>query len=126
MVVLDASALLALLDDEPGAALVEDCLGDAALLSVNLEEMAGVLVARGMSAAEVELAVAALDLEVAPFTAEMAWLSAQTRPLLPAGLGVADRCCLAAAAVLRADVVTADALWTTVAPAFGVKVTLIR
>ncbi len=126
MVVLDASALLALLDDEPGADLVEEHLGDATVLSVNLEEVAGTLIGRGMPAVDVELAVAALDVTVTPFTGEMAWLSAQTRARLPAGLGIADRCCLAAAAVLGAGVVTADALWATAAPAFGVEVVLIR
>ncbi len=126
MVVLDASALLALLDDEPGAALVEEYLADATVLSVNLEEVAGKLIQRGMPAPDVELAVAALDVTVTPFTAEMAWLSARTRSRLPSGFGIADRCCLAAAAVLGAGVVTADALWRTAARAFGVEVTLIR
>lgn len=126
MVVLDASALLALLDDEPGAALVEEHLGRATVLSVNLEEVAGKLIGRGMPPADVELAVAALDVTVTAFTAEMAWLSARTRPHLPSGLGIADRCCLAGAAVLGAGVVTADALWARAGPAFGVEVTLIR
>lgn len=126
MVVLDASALLALLDDEPGADLVEDRLVGATVVSVNLEEAAGKLIGRGMPPADVELAVAALDVTVTPFTEEMAWLSAQTRPRLPSGLGIADRCCLAAAAILGAGVVTADALWAKAAPAFGVDVTLIR
>jgi ribonuclease VapC len=126
MFVLDASALLALLDDEPGAALVEEHLGGATVLSVNLEEVAGTLIGRGMPAVDVELAVAALNVTVMPFNEAMAWLSAQVRPRLPGGLGIADRCCLAAAAVLGAGVVTADALWTTAGPAFGVEVTLIR
>jgi len=69
MVVLDASAWLALLDDEPGAALVEEHLGGATVLCVNLEEVAGKLIGRGMPPADVELAVAALDVTVTPFTA---------------------------------------------------------
>jgi ribonuclease VapC len=126
MFLLDASALLALLNDEPGGSSVEQYLSDAVVLSVNLEEVVGTLIREGMPAEAVEHAVAPLALPVAPFTEEMAWLSAETRPRLPAGLGLADRCCLAAAAVLDAEVVTADLLWQTAAPAFGVGVVLIR
>jgi ribonuclease VapC len=126
MFLLDASALLALLRDEPGGSSVEQYLSDATVLSVNLEEVVGTLIREGMPAAAAEQAVAPLALPVAPFTEEMAWLSAETRPRLPAGLGLADRCCLAAAAVLDAEVVTADLLWKTAAPAFGVGVVLIR
>jgi hypothetical protein len=51
----------------------------------------------------------------------MAWLAAETRPRLRNGLGLAGRCCLPAAAVLEAEVVTADLLWQTAAAlAFGV------
>ena len=126
MFLLDASALLALLRDEPGGSSVAQYLSDATVLSVNLEEVVGTLIREGMPAAAAEQAVAPLALPVAPFTEEMAWLSAETGPRLPAGLGLADRCCLAAAAVLDAEVVTADLLWQTAAPAFGVGVVLIR
>jgi PIN domain nuclease of toxin-antitoxin system len=126
MFLLDASALLALLNDEVGGSSVEQYLSDATVLSVNLEEVVGTLIREGMPADAVERAVAPLALPVAPFTEEMAWLSAETRPRLPTGLGLADRCCLAAAAVLDAEVVTADLLWQTAAPVFGVSVVLIR
>lgn len=126
MFLLDASALLALLHDEPGGASVEQYLTDAAVLSVNLEEVLGMLIREGMRATAVELAIAPLALPVEPFTEQMAWLAAETRPRLPSGLGLADRCCLAAAAVLDARVVTADALWKTAAAAFAVDVVLIR
>ena len=126
MYLLDASALLALLHDEPGGSSVEQYLSDAAVLSVNFEEVLGTLIREGMPATAVELAVAPLAVAVEPFTEEMAWVAAEARPRLPAGLGLADRCCLAAAAVLDAEVVTADSLWKTAAPAFGVSVVLIR
>jgi PIN domain nuclease of toxin-antitoxin system len=126
MFLLDASALLALLNDEPGGSSVEQYLSDAVVLSVNLEEVVGALIREGMPAEAVEQAVALLALPVAPFTEEMAWLSAETRPRLPAGLGLGDRCCLAAAAVLNAEAVTADSLWQSAAPAFGVGLVLIR
>ena len=126
MVVLDASAVLALLLDEPGAAKVEEHLADGVLLSVNLEEVVGALVREGMPIEAIERAVAPLALPVMAFTEEMAWTAAAARPRLPPGLGLADRCCLAAAAVLTARVVTADSLWTAAADLFGVEVVLAR
>ncbi len=126
MFLLDASAMLALLHDEPGGASVEQYLADGALVAVNLEEVVGTLIRAGMPVASVEQALAPLALPVAPFTEEMAWVSAQARPRLPSGLGLADRCCLAAAAVLDATVVTADALWKSAATALAVEVVLIR
>lgn len=126
MFLLDASALLALLNDEPGGAEVEQYLANAMLLSVNLEEVLGALIREGMPLATVEQAMAPLALPVAPFTEEMAWTAAERRPRLPPGLGLADRCCLAAASVLDVAVITADSLWKSAAQAFAVDVVLIR
>jgi ribonuclease VapC len=126
MYLLDASALLALLADEPGGASVEQYFTDATVLSVNLEEVLGTLIGRGMPTEAVEEALAPLALPVAPFTEDMAWLAAGARPRLPRGLGIADRCCLAAASVLDAAVITADSLWKSAAQAFAVEVVLIR
>ncbi|MGH2868818.1 MAG: PIN domain-containing protein [Solirubrobacteraceae bacterium] len=126
MFLLDASALLALLHDEPGGSSVEAYLDDAAVLSVNLEEVVGILIREGMPAAAMEQVITALVLPVVPFTERMAWLAAEARPRLPPGLGLADRCCLAAGAALDARVVTADSLWKGAAPALAVDVVLIR
>ena len=61
-VVLDASAVLALLHDEPGADQVELALGDAVMSSVNWAEVAGVLDARGLRAAPLRESVEALGI----------------------------------------------------------------
>jgi PIN domain nuclease of toxin-antitoxin system len=49
-VVLDASALIAVLREEPGAAAVEAVLDDAAISTVNLSEVQAKLVERGTPA----------------------------------------------------------------------------
>ena len=49
-VVLDASALLALLRDEPGAAKVADAIGDARMSSVNYAEVVSHFIHAGMPA----------------------------------------------------------------------------
>ena len=124
--ILDASAVLALLQDEPGAETVRAHLPDAAIVSVNLEEVVGILVREGMTASAVDQVVSALALPVLPFVESMAWMAGRLRARLPAGLGVADRCCLAAAAVTGRPVATADALWTDAGRVFDVEVVMIR
>lgn len=123
---LDASALLALLHEEAGAAVVEEHVSDAALLAVNLEEVVGILVKEGMAVSAVRDVLGPLALSIVPFTEEMAWSAGAARPSLPSRLGVADRCCLAAASILKVRVLTADSLWRDVAHVFRADVVLIR
>ena len=112
-VVLDASALLALLDQEPGVEkLTPDVMSGALISSVNLAEVQSKLVARGVGADVAwEAAIAAIR-EVVPFTAEQARLAgdlvAKTRRL---GLSLGDRACVALALALNLPLYTADKSW---------------
>ena len=126
MVLLDSSALLAVIYEELGAARVEDQLEGAGILAVNLEEAVRVLVRDGIPVPAVRRMFDELDLDVIDFTSEMAWRSAEQSARVTSGLGVADRACLAAAAVLGVEVLTADRGWSEAAAAYGVQVTLIR
>jgi ribonuclease VapC len=126
VILLDSSAVIALLIGESGAEFVEASIDDGAMLSVNLEEVIGFFTTSGAPPEKVRTALSPLGLQVLPHTEEMAWLSGELRSRLPSGLGIADRACLAAAAVLRSPVLTADGLWQAAAPAFGVTVRLIR
>ena len=126
MLLLDASALIAALYDEPGADTVAEHLDEAALLAVNLEEVAGKLLRDGMDVATAHRVVDRLGLETIAFTAEMAWRAASLRAVLPPGLGIADRACLAAASVLGVGVLTADGAWRDAAAACDVRVVNVR
>lgn len=126
MLLLDASALIAALYDEPGADTVAKHLDEAALLSVNHEEVAGKLLRDGMDIATAHRVVDRLGVETIDFTAEMAWRAAALRALLPPGLGVADRACLAAASVLGISVLTADGAWRGAGAACDVHVVYVR
>jgi ribonuclease VapC len=112
-VVLDASALLALLNQEPGAErLTPELLSAAATSTVNLAEVHAKLVGRGLDPDEAWEATLSPIREAVAFTAEHARLTgdlaAQTRAL---GLSLEDRACLALGLALKAPVYTADQSW---------------
>jgi len=126
MVLLDSSSLIAMLYDEPGAAYVQEQLDEASLLAVNLEETLMVLLRDGMPRDVARRTFDELDIDVISYTAEMAWRSAEIQSVVRTRLSLADRSCLAAAAILGMPVLTADRAWSDVGPAFGVEVRLIR
>ena len=126
-VVLDASAVLALLFEETGAETVRAQLRTGVIGAANLAEVLAKLSDHGLPTLEAIRAVAILGLEVAPMTEAQAQRSAELRPLTrKAGLSLGDRACLALAAELSAPAVTADRSWDAVAGASGVSVQVIR
>ena len=126
-VVLDASAVLALLFEEPGAEMVRAQLRTGVIGAANLAEVLAKLSDHGLPAMEAVRAVTILGLEVAPMTEAQAGRSAELRPMTRAvGLSLGDRACLALAAELGAPVLTADRSWDAVAGAAGVSVQVIR
>ncbi len=112
-VVLDASALLAFLGDEPGAAVVEAALESGAVCSVvNWSEVAQKVRAAG---ADWTVASALLDsygLVLEAATREDAERAAD-RWVRGSGLSLADRFCLALADRRELEVLTADRAWGT-------------
>jgi ribonuclease VapC len=125
-VVLDASAVLALINDEPGAEkLPLALLSEAVISAVNLAEVHSKLVGRGMDAKDAWEAALSPVSEVVAFSAEQAKttgdLVAGTRRF---GLSLGDRACLALAAALKAPVYTADKSWKKLN--LSVQIHLIR
>jgi PIN domain nuclease of toxin-antitoxin system len=112
-IVLDASALLAVLNREPGAdKLTPQLLNIATSSTVNLAEVQSKLVNRGLRPQEAWEATISPIREATPFTREHAMtagsLIAETRAL---GLSLGDRACLALGLALSAPVYTADKTW---------------
>ncbi len=115
--VLDASAVLAYLFNEAGAASVEQALSQGVLISaVNLSEVFAKLEERGIAvdtAAEqfqsrglfYALEIIAFDLEQAKAAAR---LKAQGKQI---GLSLGDRACLALASIKGTAAITADTSW---------------
>ncbi len=125
MIVLDASAILALLHDEPGAAEVADHLAGAKLSSANMAEVVGKLVDVGIPVLPVRELLGAAGLTVEPLTEDDAVLAGSLRSV-PGGttLSLGDRCCIALGARHEATVVTADHVWADLG--LPVVVQLIR
>jgi ribonuclease VapC len=111
-VVLDASALLAWLQGEPGADAVGAHLADAAVCAANWSETWQKLAQRGVDADRATRRLRALGVRVEPLTAEDAVAAARLwSDTRTAGLSLGDRCCLALAQRLEAVAVTADTAW---------------
>lgn len=129
--VLDASALLAYLREEPGADVVAAAIADGAAIStVNLAEVFSRSADRGVDPAKLATKLVEgglLDgaITVEPFTVADAIATAHLRPATrDAGLSLGDRACLALARRLDAPALTADAAWDRTA--HGVELHQIR
>ena len=124
-VVLDASALLALLNAETGAESVAAALPDAAVSAVNLSEVAAKLAEAGMPEKAIRDALHTLPLVITPFDREQAYEAGLLRPSTRGmGLSLGDRGCLSLAKRLGVPALTADKSWARLA--VGVKVRVIR
>jgi ribonuclease VapC len=113
-VVLDASAILAIIHGEPGAdKLTAALLAQAVCSTVNLAEVTSKLISRGWSEAEAwEDATSPLRASVA-FTDEHAKLNAGLIQLTRSiGLSLGDRACLALGLMLGAPIYTTDKSWS--------------
>ena len=123
--VLDASALLALLNAEKGSALVQDVLPQSVISTVNLAEVVSRLTILKIPEEEVREALTVLGLEIIPFDEEQAFraglLSVYTQHL---GLSLGDRACLALSLNSNATALTADRAWKDLD--IGIKIKLIR
>jgi ribonuclease VapC len=124
--VLDASAILAWLREEPGADVVAERVAGSHVCAVNLSEVLQKSLASGADTEGLADDLLAVGLLVADFGAEHASVAAElwgsTRHL---GLGVADRACLATAVVLGVPALTADRPWAGIERE-GLFVELIR
>ena len=124
-VVLDASALLALLNAEKGANIVQELLPQASISTVNLAEVVTRLSAVDLPDNEIQATHSLFGLETAVFDEEQAFRMglwyAHTHPF---GLSLGDRACLALAEVTDATAVPADVAREGLYS--GVRINLIR
>ena len=129
MILLDTSAVLGYLQNEPGWEIVasEILAGHASICVVNQTEVLSKLCDRGMSWPDAQKALSKLALLAEPFTADTALEAARLRPLTREhGLSLGDRACLAAARLRQCAVLTGDRDWLLIAIAVGLEITSFR
>lgn len=123
--VLDASALLAAIQQEPGSSDVMRVIDRAAISAVNLAEVVSKLIDKGIAADEAWTSIEASEIRVVPFDGAMARRVAALRPLTrKAGLSLGDRACLALGMAENAVVLTTDRAWKGLD--LGIAVKIIR
>jgi ribonuclease VapC len=124
-IVLDSSAVIALVNREPGGDVVRANLAEAMICTVNVAEIVGRLMRKGESVEAVRRLLATFDFDIADFDSELA---VKTGALIvdtsKVGLSLGDRACLAVAARYGLPVMTADRSWASLN--IGVAVQLIR
>lgn len=126
-VVLDASALIAMVKGERGAAKVAGAIASARMSTVNYAEVVSHFVHACMPAPEVDAMLEPLPLTLIPADKTLAQAVGRLRSLTAsAGLSLRDRFCLALARRDGLPAWTSDAAWKSIADAVGVKVVGIR
>lgn len=123
--VIDASAMLALIRNEPGAAYVRERIGRCLASTVNLAEVGAVLSDWGLSDDEIQAVTIKLGVESAPFDLHQAQISAELcRVTRSRGLSLGDRACLALAKSTALPALTADKIWHEAGT--GVEIDMVR
>ena len=121
--VLDASALLAFLQDEPGSEDVEAVLPDACISAVNWSEVVQKALAANVDVSGMRADIQALGLTIETFTEDQAEYAAQLwLDTKKHGLSLADRACLSLGYSLELPILTMDRAWEKLALALDIKV----
>jgi ribonuclease VapC len=121
--IVDASALLAAINDEQGGEYVRQHIDHCAISSVNWSEVVQKLNHAGAQTKRVEASLKALGLKITSFTEQDALMAADLWPATKTlGLSLADRACLATGLRLKTQIITADRAWKSVENIAGIKI----
>jgi len=111
-IILDASALLALINEEPGSDTVEKYFPNVVMSAVNLSEIATVLSRCGVPQQDIQNILSALISNVDAFDKEQAYIAAQiSNHTKRHGLSFGDRACLSLGMLKQLPILTADKAW---------------
>jgi len=123
--VLDASALLAYLQEEPGNDAVEEVLSESGISAVNWAEVLQKCVSRGVSIKGIREEVESLGLTIEPFTATQAETAGSIwRETMKQWLSLGDRACLAFGMDVGLPILTTDRVWNKLK--IGLEIRVLR
>ena len=126
-VVVDASAIMAVMLGEPGTEKVLAVVRRSLMSAINVSECCARGVERGASADEVLSIINSYEVQILSFELEDALAAAQLRePTRAIGASLGDRACLALGRRYELPVLTGDRRLAEIHPALGIAVRLIR
>ncbi len=124
--ILDSSALLAVLQNEPGASEVVATLEPFSISAVNLSEVMTKLIQFGIPEMDAISTLKELNLDIITVDEDIAFLAGSLTRLTRAfGLSLGDRICLATAILQSQSALTADRIWADIKHE-GLDVIVIR
>ena len=111
-VILDASALLALIQEEPGSNVIKPLLQFAVMSTVNISEVLAVLQKTNITTEESLTLITDIINTIIPFDIEQAEETAKLQFFTTSkGLSLGDRACIALGIKLQSPIYTADKAW---------------
>ncbi|WP_032138870.1 type II toxin-antitoxin system VapC family toxin [Rickettsia tamurae] len=111
-VVLDTSALLALLQNEPGSTIVKPLIQFSCMSTVNITEVLTSLQRMKITMDTAYTLVTEIIPSIIPFDLEQAAHTAQLQPYTqPKGLSLGDRACITLGIKLQVPIYTVDKIW---------------
>ena len=111
-VVLDASALLALIQNETGADVIRPLLKRSVMSTINVAEVLTALQRVEIQPKDAIVSIRDVILGIIPFDVEQAQCAAELQPYVRhKGLSLGDRACIALGQKLQAPIYTADKIW---------------
>ncbi len=124
--VLDASALMSLINGEPGSILVQQHLDKACISSVNFTEVLGKMLEQGVPVLEAKRVLDNFNFEIIAFDEKQilgtSLLKLETKKY---GFSLADCVCLNLGKILKLPILTSDKIWAKFSDS-NIKVILIR
>ena len=124
-VILDASAVFALLWNEPGMEQVQAQLNGSIVSAVNLAEIYSKANERMQDLAVVRKVLQTMPIVIRPFDETASLLTGQLRQSTKSlGLSLGDRACLATAMLEKRRILTADRAWSKLG--LDIEIILIR
>ena len=111
-VILDASALLALIHQEKGSDIVKPLIKVAVMSTINVSEVLTALQRADIFPKDALVSISDIIQNIIPFDIEQAQLTAELSPFTKSkGLSLGDRACIALGQKLQLPIYTADKIW---------------
>lgn len=126
-ILLDTSALIALLKKEPGYEKVANVIAHSAISSVNLCELVSILAKNNIPGNEIDNIIHDILPEIIPFCDEVAIKAGKlSKFTTDYGLSLGDIACIATAEYYNMEVYTCDKTWTKLKKNISANITIIK